>query len=184
MCIDISTGVNIGLTVATFIMAIATCYMACSTHESVKEMKNSRKEANKPHIVFYFTLKEHSINFVVKNIGKTTAKNVLITSNPKLIALNEYKISLFDNKIPSFPPGFEIVTFFDQTFNLSDILKYEISITYEDMYGESNNEQYIMDFSFMEHTLLKSPPDKDVILNRINKNLVKINKSIQKLKNN
>lgn len=52
------------------------------------------------------------------------------------------------------------------------------------MYGESNNEQYIMDFSFMEHTLLKSPPDKDVILNRINKNLVKINKSIQKLKNN
>lgn len=38
-----------------------------------------------------------------------------------------------------------------------------------------------MDFSCIENMLLKSPPDEDVSLNRINKNLNEINKSIKKL---
>ena len=184
---DISTIINIILTIVTAIMAIATCFMAYSTKESVNELKESRKESNKPHIVFYFTLKEHSVNFVVKNLGKTTASNVKIGSDPPLVDSDSFKASVFDNIIPSFPPGFEINMFFEQSFTIIqefDNLKYNIIITYEDIYGEINKELYILDFTILENMFLKSHADVDVSLKNINKNLVDINNTLKGLKSN
>lgn len=70
--------------ISNFAMAIATVVMAYYSKKSIDEMKISRKEANKANIVLYVEQKELHLNFIIKNIGNTMAKDVKIRSNPEI----------------------------------------------------------------------------------------------------
>lgn len=162
-------------------MAIATVVMALYSKRSIDELKISRKEANKANIVFYVEQKEHNLNFIIKNIGNSIAKDVKIRSNPQFKYDDEFNFdSIFKNIIHSFPPGFEIKFAFKDTvylLNESETLSYTISISFVDIYDEIVEEEFIIDFSYLNNLFLKIPNDVDSSLHNINKNMEKIIKS-------
>ena len=167
--------------ISNFSMAIATVVMAFYSKKSIDELKISRKEANKANIVFFVEQKQHNLNFIIKNIGNSIAKDVKIRSNPQFKYDDEYNFdSIFKNTIPSFPPGFEIKFAFNDTvylLNESDNLRYTISISFNDIYDELVEEEFIIDFSYLDNLFLKIPNDVDSSLHNINKNIEKIIKS-------
>ena len=169
--------------ISNFAMAIATVIMACYTKKSIDEMKISRKEANKANIVFYVEQKEQNLNFIIKNIGHTMARDVKIRSNPEFKTDEPEKFnfdSIFKNIIPSFPPGFEIKCSFNDTIyllNEEDNLRYDVHISFIDIYGEIIEEKFIIDFSYLNGLFLKIPNDIDSSLHNINNNLDKLVKN-------
>lgn len=169
--------------ISNFSMAIATVIMVFYTKKSIDEMKISRKEANKANIVFYVEQKEHNLNFIIKNIGHTMAHNVKIRFNPEFKTDEPEKFnfdSIFKNIIPSFPPGFEIKCSFNDTIyllNEEENLRYDVYISFIDIYGEIIEEKFIIDFSYLNGLFLKVPNDIDSSLHNINNNLDKLVKN-------
>lgn len=147
--------------ISNFAMAIATVIMAFYTKRSIDEMKISRKEANKANIIFYVEQKEQNLNFIIKNIGNTMARNVKIRSNPEFKTDEPERFnfdSIFKNVIPSFPPGFEIkCSFNDAVYLLNEEknLRYDVCISFIDIYGETIEEKFLIDFSYLNGLFLK-----------------------------
>lgn len=168
--------------ISNFSMAIATVIMASYSKKSIDEMKISRKEANKSNIVFYVELKERHLNFVIKNTGKTTAYDIKIRSNPKFKydKKEEYNYdSIFKNTIPSMPPGFEIKVSFNDTLSIlteEENLRYDVNISFNDIYGDKIQEKVIVDFSYLKGMFPKIPNDIDSSLHNINVSLEQMNK--------
>lgn len=162
--------------ISNFAMAIATVLMAYYSKRSIDEMKISRKEENKANIVFYVEQKEFNLNFIIKNIGKTIAKDVKIRSNPefKHDDTDEFNFdSIFKNTIPSFPPGFEIKVSFNDTFYVLNEknLQYSINISFKDIYNNINQEEFVIDFSYLKGLFKRTPNDMDSSLHNINRNI-------------
>ena len=146
-------------TILNCAMMIATTFMAVATFLSVNEMKKTRKESNKAHIIAYFKLRGHKIDFIIKNHGLTEARNVKISSVPsiKSSVCNLSMASLFENLIPFFPPQMEIRTFFDMAPNyIEDIAEqgenfpeYCITINYKDIYSKKYEYKYKLNLKYI-----------------------------------
>lgn len=172
--------------ISNFAMAIATVGMAYYSKKSIDELKISRKEANKANIVFYVEQKEFNLNFIIKNIGNTIAKDVKIRSTPEFRHDEEGKFnfdSVFKNVIPSFPPGFEIKFSYNDTvylLNQEENLIYNIHISFKDIYGETIEEEFIIDFNYLKGLFMRVPNDVDTSLHNINKNIIELKKENSK----
>lgn len=168
--------------ISNFAMAAATVVMAYYSKKSIDELKISRKEANKANIVFYVEQKKLNLNFIIKNIGNTMAKDVKIRSTPEFRhdADGEFNFdSVFKNVIPSFPPGFEIKFSYNDTvylLNEEENLTYNIHISFKDIYGETIEEEFIIDFNYLKGLFMRVPNDVDTSLHNINENIIKLNK--------
>ena len=179
--------------ISNFAMAIATVIMAYYSKKSIDEMKITRKEESKANIVFYVEQKEFNLNFIIKNIGKTMAKDVKIRSTPefKYDKTDEFNFdSIFKNTIHSFPPGFEIKFSFNDTIyllNEAESLIYHITISFKDIYGETVEEEFVINFNYLKGLFMKVPNDIDSSLHNINKNIETLtkehNKNMSKLIN-
>jgi hypothetical protein len=159
--IDIALAfVQIATLIALIIYVKKTWDMAVSTEKSAKvsentlqEMKEARDQEIAPHIVVYFDYEKHIIDLVVKNIGKTSGKNVKFEFNPRLVNSSGEEIgniSLIKDGIGSIPPGYEIRTFFDTSFqylsNEELPLCYNVKITYfGGLNGNKRVREEIMD---------------------------------------
>lgn len=169
--------------ISNFAMAIATVVMACYSKKSIDEMKITRKEENKANIVFYVEQKQTNLNFCIKNIGKTIAHDVKIRSSPEFRydKTGEFNFdSIFKNTIPSFPPGFEIKVSFNDTIyllNEEENLKYNVFVSFRDIFDETIAEEYIIDFSYLKGLFPKVPNDIDSSLHNINDNFEKLIKN-------
>jgi hypothetical protein len=107
---------------------------------SLQVMKEARDLEIAPYVVVYFDIayEEKIIYLIVKNIGKSTAKDVKIQFRPKLIGnsgedINE--LPIFKNGIVSLSPNHEIRTFVDSTsaffFERNDQpLTYDVKISF------------------------------------------------------
>ncbi len=174
------------IAISNFAMAVATAIMVYYSKKSIDEMKISRKEANKANIVFYVEQKQMNLNFCIKNIGKTIAHDVKIRSTPEFRydKKGEFNFdSLFKNTIPSFQPGFEIKVSFNDTIyllNVEENLKYNVFVSFRDIFDEIITEEYIIDFSYLKGLFPKVPNDIDSSLHNINVNLEQLIKNNDK----
>jgi hypothetical protein len=116
---------------------------------SLQVMKEARDQEIAPYVVVYFDMvhEEKIIYLVVKNIGKSTARDVRIQFRPKLIGNSGEDMSelpIIKNGIASLSPNHEIKTFVDSTvafFERSDQpLTYEVKISF---YGGLKDTQRI-----------------------------------------
>lgn len=148
-------------------MKKATIEAKNSTEEmanSTEEMRLTREESNRAYILLYFKQKGHRIHLIIKNFGLTEAKNVKIKSDESIKTIirdingeNVEKIIFENNFIKFFPPGFEIVSFFDMTHNYIENMVgegnypiYPISIEYKDIYGELHEMSYELDLKHLQ----------------------------------
>jgi len=103
------------MSVLTLVYVAATILILKANLKSVKEMKKSREEENRPYVIVYFELKTTGpINLIVKNIGKTIAKDTRIQIDPGLDYPKTKPISqsnLLNKPIPDIPPNYEYKAF-------------------------------------------------------------------------
>lgn len=154
MADDFTNSITIISMIITFSMAVGTFIMDYYTRKSAAEMNLTWKESNNVHIVIYFKLTDPNLKLVIKNIGKTTAKNVQIKSNPKIENSKGNTYDSLMKDIPSFPPGFELVTYFDMTHayfsKFKEWKKYDLTVTFDNIYDETITESYKLDLNFLK----------------------------------
>jgi hypothetical protein len=103
--------------IGLFIYVVETRKMASGTWRSVEisekalqELRDTRDEETAPYVIASFGVRDQTLFLIVKNIGKTMAKNVQVTFGSSFETLFRdaiAKVSLPDG-IPSMPPTYEI----------------------------------------------------------------------------
>lgn len=140
----------------TWDMAVATENSAKTSEKTLKEMKESRDDENAPYIVCYFELEDHTIHFVVENVGKGLAQNIKMEFTPKLRCsgydIND--ISMIKDGIPYMPPNYKIKTFFDTSprYLSSELpLHYDAKISYYGgITGKKRITKYTLDLNYIK----------------------------------
>jgi hypothetical protein len=120
-------------------MASAAKRSAQISEKTLQEMKESRAQEVAPYVVPYFDIPygRFLIYLVVKNVGKSVARNVKLEFEPPLRNHEGEKINeipMIKQGIASIPPGYEIRTIFDSMssyFRRADLpLTYQVRVSY------------------------------------------------------
>lgn len=96
-------------------------------------MVEERIRENEPNVLVFFDIPHltNDIFLVVKNIGKSMAKNVRLEFNPELKnSRGELmdEVLFLKNGIPVMPPGYRIQTFIGMDMNTIEIRSYQENI--------------------------------------------------------
>lgn len=157
---DTHQGVVMG--VLTFVYVVATILILKANYNSVKEMKKSREEENRPYIIVYFESKSNGpVNLIIKNIGKTLAKDTRIQIAPDLEYPDSYPLSksnLLNKPISDIPPDYEYKAFVGMSWDLKDKHDvypiYTANVSYSGVNTKKHyNEEYILDLNFQNGLL-------------------------------
>jgi len=182
--------------IALVVYVIKTWHIASATKESaivsqkmLEEMKAGRDQEISPYVITYFDIAygKRLIYLVIKNIGKTVAKNVKLEFEPKLKNSTGDKIDntpLIKEGIGSIPPGYEIKTLFDSAIsyfgNEKLPLSYVAKVTYTGgLQGEPRTTQQTLDLSAYKGLRFHDEKGIDELVKEIEK-LVRYNEKISK----
>lgn len=134
--------------------SVATVVLAILTFQMVREMKQSREEDQRPYVYVDFVFDSSVILIMVKNSGRSGAKNIKFLFSPALISSENKKISeinMFKEGIKFLPPEVEIKTWFDMgpSFYKSDLPKtYNVQIEYQNAITDKKYcESFVLDLN-------------------------------------
>ena len=139
--------------VKTWEMASATRRASEATEKSVNEMREARDSETAPYVVVYFDVPENrQLYLIIKNTGKSMAKNIKINFDPPIQTLHPELLTrvISSEGIPSLAPNCEIQTVIDsfRTYKETGPMTYKIQVTY---YGGIDEKQrsasYIADLT-------------------------------------
>ncbi len=179
--------------IKTWEMASATRKAAEATEKSVLEMREQRDAEIAPYIVAYLD-GQGAINgilyLVIKNTGKTVAKNVKVIFDPPL----QTKFPDLLNKvlppdgIPSIPPGYEIKTTLDSfvTYKKSGLMAFDVTVTYSGGISEKLREdKYHLDlelFRGIVYSVENKPPSETAkAIKELNSSTESVVEELQKI---
>ncbi len=141
----------------TWHIASATRDSAKASERMVEEMRTAREEEVAPYIIAYFDVPHGSSTtyLVIKNVGKTAARDVRMQFDPPLAnsdGTSLQDIPMIKHGIPSFPPAYEIRTFFDTGYSYFQHeelpMAYTASITYRGgLDDQLHQATYVLDLS-------------------------------------
>ena len=155
--------------VKTWEMASATRKAAEATEKSVLEMREQRDAEIAPYVVAYLD-EQGPINgilsLVIKNTGKTVAKNVKVIFDPPLQTRFPDLLErvLPPDGIPSIPPGYEIRTTLDSfvTYKKTGPMAFTVRVTYfGGISNEPKEDSYNLDLTLFQgivYSIEKKPP--------------------------
>lgn len=134
--------------------SIATVILAILTFQMVREMKKSREEDRRPYVYVDFVFDTSVILLMVKNSGRSGAKNIKFLFSPALVSSQNEKISeinMFKEGIKFLPPEIEIKTWFDMgpSFYKSNLPKtYNVEIEYQNVITDKKyRESFVLDLN-------------------------------------
>ena len=170
--------IQIPTLIALIIYVIKTWEMASASRKSSEiaeksllEMREQRDAEIAPYVVVYLD-RQGAINgilsLVIKNTGKTVAKNVKAIFDPPLQTRYPDFLErvLPPDGIPSLPPGYEIKTTLDsfETYKKSGPMEFTVTVTY---FGGINNQlredKYHLDLTLFRgivYSIESKPPDE------------------------
>ncbi|HWC15356.1 MAG TPA: hypothetical protein VG929_12310 [Actinomycetota bacterium] len=163
----------------------------------IHQARRLREEQSRPFVVVDFDAgRLPVIDLTVQNVGATMARNVRMTFDPPLERAIEKKdrvgrlanSSLIQNGLPTLPPGKEIRTFFDMSFERvsSDLpTKYKVRITYDDFRGRRlDPDEYVLDLGMykdLEFIVRKGAHEAAKALEEIHKEMKRWTKGLNGL---
>jgi len=128
--------------------SIATVVLAVLTLQMVKEMRVAREEDRRPYVFVDFIFDSSVILLLVKNSGRSGAKNVTFKFSPEIVnteVRNKIsELSMFKNGIKFLPPSKEIKTWFDMApqYYKSNLPKsFIVNISYSDVVSHKKYEE-------------------------------------------
>lgn len=146
----------------TLLATIATVIYVILTYKLLKETINTRKIQNQPYVIVDLEIKSIYLKLIVKNVGNSPAKNILININPEIN-------NPFSN-IEFLAPNREISSVINYIFNKDTTelkqTKYKISISYTDIYENSStyNHEYVIDISpFLQSIKFNENENKEIV---------------------
>lgn len=173
---------NTAILIGNIFLVFGTFIMAYYTKKSMDVMNLTRKESNKAQIIAYFKIMDNEeVQIIIENTGKTIAKNVSIISEPPIKNLANKEIDILKGyEIPSFPPNFKIENIFALTNNIiyeNKNSKFNITISYINIYQKEETESYILDLSYIKDLVIKTNETN------LKKELLNINHSLKDINN-
>jgi hypothetical protein len=168
-----------------FVMVVLTLAYVVTTVLILWVSLKSHKEQLRPYVIVYLHSEENIVYLIIKNFGKTAARNVKINSIPELEnpKYNPLKKSLsFENIIPHIPPDYNYKAFVDFYDNIK-VKKYDFIIEYEgNLDKRKYRESYVSDLEFGAYFIfIKDKKEKSAIDKFMDKNHNKIQIIIDKL---
>jgi hypothetical protein len=162
------------------------------SREILEEMKESRDQEFSPYLVAYFDAPDWKplIYLVIRNVGKSTARDVSLEFDPPLVNSRGSRIDEMPfvvNGIPAMPPEYEIRHFIDLVhsfFGSSLPLTYKVKIAYSGgLKSETRTTEQIIDLASWKH--LQNVREKGVneLVNEVEKLVRKSNGIEQNLGN-
>lgn len=133
------------MVILTFVYIITTILIFVANYFSVKELKRTREEQARPHVIVYLDVfPSQIVQLIIHNIGKTVAKNVKIISIPELNKPHKFPLKesyFFTKAIPNIPPEYKYFAFVG-TFNelktkTGAYEKYSFTVTYNDSFNKN-----------------------------------------------
>ncbi len=184
--LDTHSGFILGL--LTFAYVLATIMIYIANNKAVKEMRLSRIEESRPYVFASFGIDQRKmVELIIKNSGKTMARDVYITTEPELKYPKEpdyplAKSGLINEMIPCLYPGQEIRAFFAAEWEVKEENgkrpKFIFNVQYKDSLGKGNtySEKYIYDFNIVNGVV--TAPQKTV--HELVKEVEKLRKEFEK----
>ncbi|MHB8857333.1 MAG: hypothetical protein ACYC6K_12020 [Bellilinea sp.] len=179
--------------IKTWEMASATRKAAEATEKSVLEMREQRDTEIAPYIVAYLD-GQGTINgklyLVIKNTGKSVAKNVKVIFDPPLQTKFSDTLNrvLPPNGIPSIPPGYEIKTIIDYfiTYKEYGPMAFDVSVIYSGGISDKLREdKYHLDleiFRGIVYSVENKPPSETVkAINELNSSIESVVEELRKI---
>ena len=165
---------SILLFVATLILAGLTAAYVLNTRNTLWEMKEARDAETRPYVIVYFDVPHGELwaDLVVKNVGKTVARNVKMLFDPPLQNTDGpslMSLPMIRDGIPMLPPGYEIKTTLDFTqkyFKSGLPMFYNVTVTYAGgMEDKERQTDCVADLSAFEHlTYIERKDLHDLVL--------------------
>ena len=144
--------------VGTLVVVVVTALYAKGQLDEARRMRLSQ---TRPFIVVSVDVEQRSMFMLsVANIGKVPARNVRVTfdelPHSSITSLDE--VRMFNEPIPTMPPGHKYSAYWEVTFRVFDEKKdyehpltYRAQVEYEDLEGnEFGPEDYILDLRIFE----------------------------------
>lgn len=135
--------------IATIAIAIFTFLHVRKTRAMVDEMREARKEKQRPYIII--DLEPHKNPYfwdmVVKNVGNGAAFDLEIRTDAKVL-------SIIKNEIKFFPPGKEIRHFIGDWQQMSEkggLGPHEVKLSYKDAFNENYHDTVVLDLRVYEN---------------------------------
>lgn len=174
------------MAILTFVYVVFTIFIFIANSRSVKEMKLSREEENRPYIISYFYLKpKGTAELIIENIGKSIARNVSIKIFPEFKFPKNCPLSdsyILNKPIPSMPPNYKIKAFVGMTWDFKQkdgsFPIYNIEINYNNTSGKLYRDYYIIDLN-IENTGITYVIEKD--LHDLTKEFIEFRKKFDRL---
>jgi hypothetical protein len=172
------------------IAAIAAAFAGASAFANLLqavEVQKEREAQERPFIVAYFEgASSGSINFVIQNLGNSPALNVKLKITPAPVNFKGKpldQVSLFANPISFLPPTAAIRQILDMGYRfLADgkPTKFQVSVTYQSIHGETFNETIDHDLDYLIEATLPAKTAEDH-LKVISEHLEKIVRTLDKV---
>lgn len=138
--------------IISFTSALLTYIYVVLTGVMVRQIKKTSEEESRPYIIVDIEFTNRMAYFVLKNIGKLPAKELILKVNPdiQLITKKTLTQTIFSKPISLIPPGKEIRTILDvsHSFLRDENPKiYQFEIKYNWGNKQKEKEDYIIDVS-------------------------------------
>jgi len=134
---------------------LGTFVVSFLTFRSIYEMKAARIAEFRPRVVLDFDIPYETsiIELIVKNEGRSAAKNIIIKTTPNLIDSKKRNLSnfkMFKDGIKFLTGNKEIRQIFDSgplylTEDKTHPLQFNVELTYEDVDGNKYNDEMTLD---------------------------------------
>ncbi len=163
----------------------------------IRQARRLREEQSRPFVVVDFDASRLPvIDLTIQNVGATMARNVRIEFDPPIERAIEKgervgrlaNSALITDGLPTLPPGKEIRTFFDMSFErVSSELptKYRVRTTYEDFRGRRlQPDEYVLDLGMykdLEFIVRKGSHEAAKALEEIHKEMKRWTKGLNGL---
>jgi hypothetical protein len=134
----------------TFVILVLAAVL---TWRQVKEAQRVREEQSRPFVLIDFHTFSTVVEFRIKNIGSTLARDVrFLFDQPLETTLadqnwNPADLNIFKTGMPSLAPGKEVTVLFDQfpaRIEKGLPLTYRVAVTYTDSRGKNRYEEPIV----------------------------------------
>lgn len=155
----------------SFLATFATVIYVILTYKLLKETINTRKIQNQPYVIVDLEIKSIYLKIIVKNVGNSPAKNILINVDPEI----NNPFSNIEFLAPNREVSSVISYVFNKDSNEQKQTKYTFSISYTDIYEKATtySHEYVIDISPLLQSTNFNENENKAIVEKLDKMLSK-----------